>query len=732
MGCRNKMFDVSLVLTFVLMGVGCFPSFSQTTSQIGQVTETYNVNRLHQLKERFQKEDKSKQQQLTAIRQSKAMDNIIKERDGTVVDLYDIGVDGTLLYYETLGSPTSHVTRADALYDDGLMALGMTGKHMKVGVWDAGKARESHQEFQGRVNNSDKKSDVDSHSTMVMGTIVSAGVQKEAKGVAYAANGISNDWRSDKAEVVKEALNGLLLSNHSYGIKTSSVPDWYFGSYIQVSKDWDEIMYNAPYYLMVSAAGNAQNSRDNASPVYGQSSDGFDLLLGFSTSKNGLVVTGANSKVDSSGKLENVGLTSYSSYGPTDDGRIKPDLAGDGSSVYAASSLSDTSYGSSMGTSMAAPGITASLLLLQEYHQELYGSFLKAATLKGLALHTADDVFEPGPDYKLGWGVMNTMKAAQLLQRKDYTSLVKEEKLEESATYSINVQANGEEPLIISLSWTDPEGEHVNRGDLNSKLPALTNNLDVRVTKDGTTYYPWKLNPAQANSPAVKGDNLVDPYERINIANASGIYTITVTHKGNLKFGEQDFSLLVSGIKIGQCELTPPEDLTIAASNEHGCRLLWNLNEDTLYEFQYKQTGDDLWNTQALFDNTFELTGLELGQEYKARVRSVCTANLVSGFSEELTFVFKGAETSLESLVTNDFFEEEPLILYPNPTVHEIRVASNRAADDAFYYVTDMAGFVVKKGKLETAINVSDLAAGMYIVNVQDLEGSYRSKFIKR
>ena len=214
------------------------------------------------------------------------------------------------LYYQTLVSPTGKVTRADALYDNGILDLGISGNNMKVGVWDAGKALVTHQEFNSRVQNTDLYAEVDSHSTMVTGVIASAGVQKEAKGVAYSANVISNDWSSDRNEVIDAAMNGLLVSNHSYGIKTSSVPDWYFGSYIQVSKNWDEIMYNAPYYLMVSAAGNARNTSDNESPTYGTADDGFDLMLGFNTSKNGLVVSGANTNINESGKLEDVSLTS--------------------------------------------------------------------------------------------------------------------------------------------------------------------------------------------------------------------------------------------------------------------------------------------------------------------------------------------------------------------------------------------------------------------------------------
>ncbi len=51
---------------------------------------------------------------------------------------------------------------------------------------------------------------------------------------------------------------------------------------------------------------------------------------------------------------------------------------------------------------MANPNVAGSLALLQQYHREIYGSFMLAATLKGLAIHTAADLDEPGPDYRTG------------------------------------------------------------------------------------------------------------------------------------------------------------------------------------------------------------------------------------------------------------------------------------------------------------------------------------------
>src|SRR5690606_13980848 len=109
-------------------------------------------------------------------------------------------------------------------------------------------------------------------------------------------------------------------------------------------------------------------------------------------SKNNLVVANAmDASVDSNGNLLSVTINGSSSQGPTDDYRIKPDITGNGSGVYSTLDNADNAYGNLTGTSMAAPNVTGSLLLLQEHYKNLNnGNFMRAATLKGLALHTAD------------------------------------------------------------------------------------------------------------------------------------------------------------------------------------------------------------------------------------------------------------------------------------------------------------------------------------------------------
>ncbi|MGX1928198.1 S8 family serine peptidase [Flagellimonas sp. 2504JD4-2] len=730
MDCKKSMPGTAIFSSLIFFFLSSFCVVGQSVDNKEFIKSTYNRQEISSMVSKMEKEYKSKETKINQILKANNWERFEKQKDGTVVELKDIGTDGTPLFYTTFNDPSKQVSRANTLYSDGLLNLGLDGRDLQVGVWDAGSALVSHQEFDDRVESVDNSPEISLHATRVTGNIISSGIRAKAKGVAYAAEVLSHDWTRDKIEVTEAAANGLLLSNHSYGIKSDRVPDWYFGSYIRVSQDWDRIMHNAPYYLMVSAAGNAQRSYDNESPNFGKTADGFDLLLGFATSKNGLTIAGANTKIGSKGELKEANVSTYSSLGPIDDGRIKPDLAGDGTSILSTSSSSNSSYDTSMGTSMATPGVTGSLLLLQQYYEELYGTYMKAATLKGLALHTADDVNAKGPDYKMGWGVMNAKTAAELIQRKDHSSLMYEENLLEGETYEITVTANNYEDIMVSISWTDPEGEFINIGDLNNSTPALINDLDVRITKDGETYFPWKLNPAKANDAAVKGDNKVDPYERIEISNAKGAYTITVSHKGTLKLGAQDFSLIVSGAQVTNCRAESPTDFGLLEATEDAATLSWANTEDTLFELQYKALNDTAWQTEMIWESNFELTDLTIGTTYQAKVRAICTANIASDFTDEIQFLFKGADTEIFTNETLSFTNELEISVYPNPATEWLTLDAKLSTDAAYSIITT-SGNTVQHGGADASINVSSLATGLYVLVVQDYAGIKSTKFYK-
>ncbi|MCM4172151.1 T9SS C-terminal target domain-containing protein [Arenibacter sp. TNZ] len=707
-------------------------SFAQTEKQIHTIKDKYRSSKLgvftNDLKKNFTKENN------TLLQAAKTNGWKLTERleDGNFSELTSIGDDGTPLYYSTFSTELNTATRANALHDNGLLDLGINGENMLVGIWDAGAVLTNHKEFDNRVQTLDESEIVDSHATRVTGILVASGLDKKSKGVAYKAKAVSNDWRRDKIEVAEMAANGLLLSNHSYGIRSSAVPDWYFGSYIQVSRDWDKIMYNAPYYLMVTAAGNSQRSRDNEAPISGSASNGFDLMLGFATSKNGVTVAAADIETNNQGQLLRASVASYSSFGPVDDGRIKPDIAAYGTNIYTTGIKDDSNYETANGTSVATPGVTGSMLLIQEYYEQMEGSFMRAATLKGLVLHSADDVDAPGPDYKMGWGVINSKSAVEAIANKGFSAMISEETLLEGETKTYNVTANGIEPLMASISWTDPATGAVNSGTLNDMSPALVNDLDIKITKGGKTYLPWKLNAANADAPAINGDNRVDPFERIDLQNAKGEYTITVTHKNNLDQGPQNFSIIITGIALTDCVLSTPEDIELTTSDETGVTFSWSANTDALFQVEYKRKGTDEWNMETTFDSFISLQNLVEGTDYLLRVKTYCSENISSEYSSEYQFTFNGAETGFI-----DYMEYETLTLevqfsiFPNPVQTSMTISGD-VSEDAMYKIVSLNGIVVKSGKAEhKQIYIADLTAGLYVLTLADLEGSKSIKFYK-
>ncbi len=548
--------------------------FSQTKEQREKVVKKTNVDGLKKINIKHQEKFKEKKEVALSLAKEKGW-IIREERDGNLIELMKVSKDGTPIYYTTFNKNAAIATRANTLHNGGLLGLNLEGQGMTAHVWDGGLARVTHNEYDGaggtdRFSVGDGSTALHYHSAHVTGTIMASGVQANAKGMAPQAYAVGFDWNNDLAEAAEAASNGMLLSNHSYGWRASDIPDWYFGAYLGDSRDWDELMYNAPYYLMCVAAGNdGDDNSSNGLPLAGNSS--YDKLSSHATSKNNLVVANASSiSIDASGNFISASINSSSSEGPTDDLRIKPDITGKGTSLYSTFETSNTAYGTLTGTSMASPNVTGTLLLLQQHYNNLNSNFMKAATLKGLALHTADDAGAAGPDAIYGWGILNAKKAATVISNRNNGSIISELSLSQGGSYIIDLYPTGTEDLVVSISWTDPAGP-ANEGTANLATPALVNDLDVRVTKSTTTYFPYRLTSVTTNG---TGDNVVDPFEKIIITSPTpgSIYTVKVTHKGTLS-AKQDFSLIISGI-IG----SSPNSFTSVSNNPNEIDLSWSKN----------------------------------------------------------------------------------------------------------------------------------------------------------
>jgi subtilisin family serine protease len=98
-------------------------------------------------------------------------------------------------------------------------------------------------------------------------------------------------------------------------------------------------------------------------------------------------------------------LTPSSSRGPTLDGRIKPDISAPGMNIMSANNNWETGadFVSKSGTSMAAPHITGSVLLILDYKNFRW----QPEAIKALLLNTAEDKGTPGPDNDYGFGYVN-------------------------------------------------------------------------------------------------------------------------------------------------------------------------------------------------------------------------------------------------------------------------------------------------------------------------------------
>lgn len=579
--------------TFLLAGFvlgGAFYGSAQTKEQREKIVRSYDLQKLSELEKNLESEYIKNKSEVLRIADAKGWPIFIKNEDGSYAELQKISPEGKPLYYSSYNAGSAITSRVDRLNTGGSLGLNLNGQGMIAGVWDGGAVLTTHQDLTGRVVIKDGVTGStvaqSSHPTHVTGTVIGSGSgNANAKGMAYQATAWTNDWNNDEAEAVNQISQGLLLSNHSYGLVASQVPLYYFGAYIQDSKNWDNIMYNAPYYLMVVAAGNDRNN----SPASNPTKNGYDLLTGHTTSKNGMVV-GAVNQVSNYTSASSVTMSGFSNFGPTDDGRIKPDIVTKGVNVTSTLSSANNAYGSMNGTSMAAPGVTGALLLLQQHYHNINNNYMKAATLKALAIHTADEAgLSEGPDYSYGWGLINAEKAATAISGNGINSQISEYKLANNQPFTTTVTATGTEPLMATIAWTDPSG-NINTGTVDLSTPVLVNDLDIRITQNSNTYSPWKLNPATPTAAATRGDNSVDPIEKVAINNPSGAYTITVTHKGSLQGGSQDFSLVVTGIG-SSFNINSPEPAKTVCSTSNA---VYTFNYQTLNANQTALTYSNL------------------------------------------------------------------------------------------------------------------------------------------
>jgi hypothetical protein len=239
-----------------------------------------------------------------------------------------------------------------------------------------------------------------------------------------------------------------------------------------------------------------------------------------------------------------VTTTDLSSWGPVDDGRIKPDVVANGQALLATAIPEkcvknpctpagatgpgdDGNYVQMSGTSMAAPVVSGTLAMLNELSRKRRaGRNLRSDEAKALLIHTALSPEGPerperpervgSPTYRVGWGAIQAELAGGLLIAKGNGQRLELIDVQSNKPTVLKYRRAGIYPARATLVWLDEAG--VVQTGLNERKPVLVNDLDMTLTSpSGKSFQPWRLDPLRPSAPAERGVNDRDNVERIDV-----------------------------------------------------------------------------------------------------------------------------------------------------------------------------------------------------------------------
>lgn len=347
----------------------------------------------------------------------------------------------------------------------------------------------------------------DTHGDHVSGTIMGAGNLNPAnRGMAHGADllvfGSSNGNFNSVPSLYDN--EGVTITSKSYSNGCNS-------GYTSLARQLDQQIYDRPSLIHVFSAGN--NGTSACSPNdYGAGATWGNITGGHKMGKN-VITVGNLSRFDF--------LANSSSRGPATDGRIKPDICGVGTSVVSTGPNND--YFTATGTSMSCPGVAGVLAQLYEGYKHLNGGANpESALIKGCVLNTGEDLGNPGPDFKFGWGRINARRAFNVIASNQYFN----DSISQGGNnnHQITIPA-GVSELRVMVYWMDKEAS-------TNADPALVNDINMVLTDPAMmSYDPWVLDhtPANVDLNAVRAVDNLNNMEQVTLTNPlPGIYTIDV------------------------------------------------------------------------------------------------------------------------------------------------------------------------------------------------------------
>ncbi len=656
--------------------------------------------------------------------------------------LIGITPDRKPIYGTALDQYVVYKARAESLYSGGSLGLNVHGEGMTSAVFEPAYVYTANPLFENRVTQVDLPNPPPSisgswdHATHVTGIIANSNTMADVfleehhplqpgrsdtisvLGVAYKSNVRAFQRDNDQSKTCTEAANGLLVANYSYEASVD-----YDGRYGLASSRWDSIMVKAPYFLGVFAVGNAGLGSSTPHPVGDQLTN---------INKNGVAVGCAGWGPNT------VSAVPSSSAGPTDDGRIKPDLVSNGSFIYSAVSpfvtgrpLYTQGIAPMSGTSMAAPGVTGVVLLMQQHFYNLYGRFMRSATVKGLLINSArEHPSTPGPNAGYGWGVVDAKKGAETISGMGRESLIFEDSIAQSGVYKKQIIADGSGPILATICWTDPAGTYATTN--NDPTPRLVNDLDIRITSvsDSSVYFPWKLNESNLSGPAIQGDNYRDNVEKIYIPNPGNgqSYILSVTHKGTLVNSGQRFSLIVTGLKDCVGSKSIAEDVNGLEPDHQEASQKITLNNEIFANSEaiYHAGGEVLFTDgfTARANSTFRAYIESCTNDYGARKGIYDTGEVTTYNNPRLPLV-GDLETE----------EHTSSYIFPNPNsgIFSVKLGSRVSG---FYEISDQMGHIYLSNDFEDSdtldLNIESYTPGIYLLRVKLKDSVIVHKIIKK
>jgi len=409
----------------------------------------------------------------------------------------------------------------------GVGGFDLTGENVVIGVGDDADVQ-YHVDFRGRLINRAGAGNF-YHGNHVTGTVAGAGnVNELFKGYAPRSTIVSqltSGIISNASTYVTD--HNMVITNNSYGDIVGDCD--YAGTYDLLSRILDQQATSLVHLQHVFAGGNDGSATCAPYPA------GFHTILGaYQSSKNTLVV----------GATESTGAaSSFSSRGPVNDGRIRPDIMAYGR--FSISTVPNNTYGFSSGTSMASPAVAGGLgLLYQRYRQLNAGANPKSGLMKALICNGGYDLGNTGADFIYGYGWMNLLRSADMLNNTRY--FISTVNNGGSNTHTITVPANTAQ-LKAMLYWHDPAASVLAN-------PTLVNDLDLEITDPSAVInYPWRLDtvPANVNNPATTGADHINNMEQVVITNpAAGNYTITIKGTAVTQSPPQEYFVVYDFIPV--------------------------------------------------------------------------------------------------------------------------------------------------------------------------------------